>query len=67
MSVLLEASNDIESKKAEQKALSVVQTLAQFLDRYEGKKPIKPEIKLSNFYNVQIYHVDVYLNKQKSQ
>jgi len=48
MSILIEASKNIQLEHSVRKALSVVQTLAEFLDRYEGKKPIKPEMK-SNF------------------
>ena len=61
ISVIVEASNNMDSKRAEQKTLSVVQILSQFLDRYEGKKPIKPDLKFSNFYNYQMFNVEVFL------
>jgi hypothetical protein len=45
MSILVQASTDTASPAPERKALNVIEALAQFLDRYEGKKPIKPELK----------------------
>jgi hypothetical protein len=45
MALLAQAGNDNQAPGAERKALSVVEALAEFLDRYEGKKPVKPELK----------------------
>jgi hypothetical protein len=45
MSILMQASDDAQAPGAERRALSVIEALTEFLDRYEGKKPIKPELK----------------------
>jgi hypothetical protein len=45
MALLAQAGNEGQAPGAERKALSVVEALAEFLDRYEGKKPVKPELK----------------------
>ena len=45
MNVLLNASKAEPGTGAERKALNVIQVLTEFLNRYEGKKPIKPDLK----------------------
>jgi hypothetical protein len=61
MRILVEASEDIKGLGAERKALSVIQVLAQFLDRYEGIKPVKPELKTlaMNYSHFQPWTVTV--------
>lgn len=38
-------SETIKSEGAEAKLLGIIQVLSKFLNKYEGKKPIKPELK----------------------
>lgn len=57
ISILLEASSDLENGNAELRALSVIQGLAEFLDRYEGKRPIKPEMKFSSYYSYNLFNI----------
>lgn len=45
MSSLASASSDLSQEGSTGKSLGLVQGLIEFLDRYEGKKPIKPELK----------------------
>jgi hypothetical protein len=45
MSTLATASSDLSQEGAARNSLSLVQGLIEFLDRYEGKKTIKPELK----------------------
>lgn len=45
MSILRDSTKAVVDDGSVLIALSVVQVLAEFLDRYEGKKPIKPELK----------------------
>lgn len=63
MEVLTDASNNIKNDNSEQKALSVVQALSEFLDRYEGKRPIKPEMKFSSYYSYNLWTIQVVLKK----
>jgi len=46
LNMLEETSKQVPSADTEQKALNIVQLLSSFLDKYEGKKPIKPEMRL---------------------
>lgn len=49
MTLLLEFSQKVqESHEDLGKCLGIVNTLSEFLDRYEGKKPVKPELKSVN-------------------
>lgn len=47
MSILLEASRADQGPSSERTALNVIQVLSEFLDRYEGRKPVKPELKVA--------------------
>lgn len=67
MAVLMDASNNIQSENSEQKALSVVQTLSEFLDRYEGKRPIKPEMKFSSYYSYNLWTIQVTFKNNATQ
>lgn len=42
---MLELSETIKEQGAEAKLLGIIQVLSKFLNKYEGKKPIKPEMK----------------------
>jgi len=42
---MVELGGEIKAKGAERKLMSLIQVLSEFLNRYEGKKPIKPELK----------------------
>jgi len=46
-----------EENLSEHKAVSIVQSLSQFLDTFEGKRPIKPELKF--FHNNTVYNITV--------
>jgi len=45
MQMLLDTSKEPRSEVTERKSLNVINVLAEFLDRYEGRKPIKPDYK----------------------
>jgi hypothetical protein len=45
MGLLAAASSDLAQEGSASKSLSLIQGLIEFLDRYEGKKPVKPELK----------------------
>mmetsp|Transcript_4486 Transcript_4486/g.6712 ORF Transcript_4486/g.6712 Transcript_4486/m.6712 type:complete len:183 (-) Transcript_4486:4974-5522(-) len=40
-----------ENEGSQQKVLSILSSLTDFLDRYEGKRPIKPEMKVGAYYS----------------
>ena len=66
MAMLEETGKEDASAAVEQKALNVVSLLSSFLDRYEGKKPIKPEMRLP-YSNVQPWTVTVICRKDGNQ
>ena len=43
--------------------LNIVQILSEFLDRFEGKKPIKPEYKSNSWSQVQTWTINVVARK----
>lgn len=45
---------------------NTIQLLSRFLDRYEGKKTLKPEFKQSHFTNLQPLNITV-LNRNDNQ
>ena len=45
MKLMVELGGEIKAEGAERKLMSLIQVLSEFLNRYEGKKPIKPELK----------------------
>ena len=58
MKVLLQYKDQMEKGDIAFKLLNVVKILSEFLDRYEGKKPRKPDIKVSAFqYNIKPFSV----------
>jgi len=45
MKLMVELGGEIKAEGVERKLMSLIQVLSEFLNRYEGKKPIKPELK----------------------
>lgn len=46
---------------------NTLQLLSKFLDRYEGKKTLKPEMKQSQYSNFQPLTVTVFLKQDQSK
>lgn len=43
--LMVELSRDIKADGSEPKLVGIIQVLSKFLNKYEGKKPIKPELR----------------------
>jgi hypothetical protein len=63
---MVELSETIKSEGAEAKLLGIIQVLSKFLNKYEGKKPIKPELKAlaMQFSTIQPVPVTVLLARE---
>lgn len=64
--LMAELSRDIKADGSELKLLSIIQVLSKFLNKYEGKKPIKPELRAlaMQFSSIQPIQVAVLLARE---